>query len=61
MNKIKYLPSFVILMSQANKSLSVFNSNDMKLIYKIDSNVFKAEAKLVTGGIELQILKVRKI
>jgi hypothetical protein len=48
-------------MSQANKSLSVFNSNDMKLIYKIDSNVLKAEAKLVTGGIELQILKVRKI
>jgi hypothetical protein len=33
----------------------------MKLIYKIDSNVLKAEVKLVTGGIELQILKVRKI
>lgn len=33
----------------------------MKLIYKIYSNVLKADVKLVTGGIELQILKVRKI
>ncbi len=61
MNKIKYLPGFVVLMSHANHSLSVFISSDMKLIFKIDSNVLKAEAKLVTGGIELQILKVRKI
>jgi len=60
-NETKYLPGFIVLTSQIDYSLNVFNSNNMKLIYKIDRNVFKVEAKLVTGGIELLIQKARKI
>ena len=54
-------------MSQNNQSLSVFkllnsiDGSDMKLLYRIDRNALKADTKLITGGIELEILKVRKI